>query len=221
MWEEQTIPNPTPANCPHLPPLSLPPITPDHNKQTGHAKGMHRGPACLHWGHRKVQPYSLPFAPPSTPLTHEQGTGMARAAPPICGGGTDGVAPFAPPFPQPPLARRTGHVNKCTQHPPCLCRGRGKVHPPFAPQPHSCENRMCEQIAHGPPTLYMPSPLHANTAPKWGEGCARPCLHTPSPVCCTTPRLLFTCPPLTPPCLPRAQGATPFPSTRFLHPIGE
>ena len=42
--------------------------------------------------------------------------------------------------------------------------------------------------------LSTPSPFHANTAPKRGEGCARPRLHTPPPICRTVlicPRLLW------------------------------
>ena len=117
MCKQQTVPNPAPANHPHSPPLSLPPIASSHNSQTGHAKGMCRGPTHLHWGCRKVWPHSLPFAPPSTPLMHEQGTGTECAAtlPPIWGGGAEErVAPFTPPFPQPPLAQRTGRANERT-----------------------------------------------------------------------------------------------------------
>ena len=176
-------------------------------------------PAPFAQGARKGTPSFPPFTPPSTPLTRKRGVGTGHVAPPICRGGADGVAPFAPPFPQPPLARRTGRANERARRPPRLCRGRGKVRLPFAPQPHSRENRTCERIAQGPPTLYTPSPLHANAAPERGEGCASVVLHTPPPVCRATPA--FTSPPLTPPCLPRAQGATPFPSAGFLHPNGE
>ena len=155
MWEEQTIPNPAPANCPHLSPLSHPPITPSHDSQTGHAKGTHRGPAHLHWGRGKVQPNSLPFTPPSTPLTSEQGTGTGCAAPPICGGGADGVAPFAPPFPRPPLAQRIGRTNEHARRPPHLRRGRGKVRLPSLPlpllRPHSRTNGVREWDMQHPP----------------------------------------------------------------------
>ena len=215
MWEEQTIPNPAPANCPHLPPLTI-------HKQDMQKERAGAPPVCT-GGRRKVRPHSLPFAPP-TPLTCEQGMGMGRAVtPPFAEGAQKKGSPPLPPLSPSPHSHGEQDMPMNAHEVRPICAGGAERYAPLLPlsPTHTKIGRANGSCRDPSPTLYMPSPLHANAARKRGEGCARPRLHTPPPVCCATPCPLFTCPPLTPPCLPCAQGATPFPSAGFLHPNGE
>ena len=153
---------------PPLPPSSSPLLA----WRTGRANERAQSPPCLCRGRGKVG--RLPsFLPPLQ--LHSRVNRLREwngQRPPICEGAQSGSLPSPPPpYPQPPLARRTGHANERARGPPRLRRERGKVRPPLARQLHSCENRTPRTDRAGTPPPFSQPPL-ARRAGRANE-CAR------------------------------------------------
>ena len=120
----------------------------------------------------KGTPPFPPFTPPSTSLTHEQGTGMGRAAPPICGGGTDGVASPPSPLLSPSLhshGEQDAQMNVHDAHP--VCAGGAERYTSLLPlsPTHArigCANGSCRD----PPPSTRPLPCAQTQHPNGGRG---------------------------------------------------
>ena len=203
MWEEQTVPNPAPANRPHSPPLTI-------HKQDTQKECAGAPPVCT-GGRRKVRPHSLPFAPP-TPLTREQGAGTGRAAtPPFAEGAQKKGSPPSPPLSPSPHSHgeQDAPMNAHKVRP--ICAGGTERYAPLLPlSPTHTKIGRVNGLRRDPHPLHALS-LVRKCSTQTGGGVCKTTLAHPSPrlPCRAVPA--FYMPPVDAPLFATCTGGYSFP----------